>query len=152
MTIIGNGVDIVENIRIAKSIRNSSFIDRIFAKNEVIQSKKSRNKVNFFTPFTAKFSSHEKSISIIYGSNLLRIGYWLSRICLLEQKIIKDKDTATKIYTYLIVTGIYLLFYNVINLYFFKNIIFELIKITSKTPYNFSFKYFTDIIINRIKK
>ena len=55
MTVIGNGVDIVENNRIAKFIKNSSFINRIFTKNEIDQSKKSKNKVNFFAKrFAAK--------------------------------------------------------------------------------------------------
>ena len=55
MNIIGNGVDIVENIRIAKSLKNSGFLYRIFTKNEIEQSKKIKNKVNFFAKrFAAK--------------------------------------------------------------------------------------------------
>ena len=55
MNIIGNGVDIVENIRIAKSLKNSDFLYRIFTKNEIEQSKKIKNKVNFFAKrFAAK--------------------------------------------------------------------------------------------------
>ena len=55
MNIIGNGVDIVENRRIAKSLKNSDFLYRIFTKNEIEQSKKIKNKVNFFAKrFAAK--------------------------------------------------------------------------------------------------
>tara|TARA_B100000427_G_scaffold277159_1_gene246398 strand:- start:788 stop:1177 length:390 start_codon:yes stop_codon:yes gene_type:complete len=55
MSIVGNGVDIVKNSRIKKSIKNLSFINRIFTENEIIQSKKSTNKVNFFAKrFAAK--------------------------------------------------------------------------------------------------
>ncbi len=55
MNIIGNGVDIVENRRIAKSLKNNGFLYRIFTKNEIEQSKKIKNKVNFFAKrFAAK--------------------------------------------------------------------------------------------------
>ena len=55
MSIFGNGVDIVDNNRIAKAIKNSTFINRIFAKNEIDQSRSTRNKVNFFAKrFAAK--------------------------------------------------------------------------------------------------
>ncbi len=55
MNIIGNGVDIVENRRIAKSLKNNGFLYRIFTKNEIDQSKKIKNKVNFFAKrFAAK--------------------------------------------------------------------------------------------------
>ena len=55
MNIIGNGVDIVENRRIAKSLKNSGFLYRIFTKNEIDQSRKIKNKVNFFAKrFAAK--------------------------------------------------------------------------------------------------
>ncbi len=55
MNIIGNGVDIVENRRIAKSLKNKGFLYRIFTKNEIEQSKIIKNKVNFFAKrFAAK--------------------------------------------------------------------------------------------------
>ena len=55
MNIIGNGVDIVENRRIKKSLKNNGFLYRIFTKNEIEQSKKIKNKVNFFAKrFAAK--------------------------------------------------------------------------------------------------
>ena len=113
---------------------------------------KSDKKVKFFYPFTAKFSSHEKSISVIYGSNLLRIGYWLSRVCFFEQKIIKYKNFNEKVYTYLILTGIYLLFTNLFRPFYLKNIFLELYKIISFHPYSFSLNYCKKIIINRFKK
>ena len=55
MNIIGNGVDIVENRRIAKSMKNNSFLYRIFTKNEINQSRKIKDKINFFAKrFAAK--------------------------------------------------------------------------------------------------
>ena len=44
MQILGIGVDIVSNLRIKKSIKNNSFINRVFSKSEIRQSKK--NKIN----------------------------------------------------------------------------------------------------------
>ena len=55
MKTIGIGVDIVENKRIKVLIRNKSFINRIFTKNEILISKKVINKTNFFSKrFAAK--------------------------------------------------------------------------------------------------
>ena len=55
MNIIGNGVDIVKNGRIKKSLKLKGFIKRIFTKNEIFQSKKINNKINFFAKrFAAK--------------------------------------------------------------------------------------------------
>ena len=55
MHIVGNGVDIVENLRIKKAIKNKSFLKRIFSSVELLESKKKINKVNFFAKrFAAK--------------------------------------------------------------------------------------------------
>ncbi len=42
MKIIGNGVDIVENKRIKKSIQNNKFLERIFTKKEINKSIKKK--------------------------------------------------------------------------------------------------------------
>ena len=55
MQILGIGVDIVSNLRIKKSIKNNSFVNRVFSKYEVYQSKKTLNKSNYFSKrFAAK--------------------------------------------------------------------------------------------------
>ena len=55
MKIIGIGVDIVENKRINSSIKNKKFLNRIFGKNEILISKKLKNKTSFFSKrFAAK--------------------------------------------------------------------------------------------------
>ena len=56
MTILGNGVDIVDNKRIEKAIkRNKKFIYKIFSTNEIKNSKKKYNKINYFAKrFAAK--------------------------------------------------------------------------------------------------
>ena len=55
MVSISNGVDIVENKRIKKSIKNSNFIKRIFSEKEIKLSKNYFNKTNFYAKrFAAK--------------------------------------------------------------------------------------------------
>ena len=78
MQILGIGVDIVSNLRIKKSIKNNSFVNRVFSKSEVYQSKKTLNKSNYFSKrFAAKeafmkalgtgfrFNANFKDISVI---------------------------------------------------------------------------------------
>ena len=55
MIIVGNGVDIVENSRIKKSIKNIKFIKRIYSSEEVKKSKLKNDKVSYFAKrFAAK--------------------------------------------------------------------------------------------------
>jgi len=55
MSTISNGVDIVENVRINKAIKNISFVQRVFSKKEIELSKKYRDKTNYFAKrFAAK--------------------------------------------------------------------------------------------------
>ena len=55
MKMIGIGVDIVKNKRIHLSIKNKSFINRTFSKNEILISEKFINKTNYFSKrFAAK--------------------------------------------------------------------------------------------------
>ena len=55
MKIYGIGIDIVNTTRIAKSIKNKSFISRLFNKTEILKCNKLRNKNNCFAKrFAAK--------------------------------------------------------------------------------------------------
>ena len=55
MKTIGIGVDIIDNKRIKSSIKNQKFINRIFAKNEIIKSSKIQNKISYLSKrFAAK--------------------------------------------------------------------------------------------------
>ena len=101
----------------------------------------SNSVVNFFTPHVVKFSSHPDSISIIYGVNNLRIGYWLARISVLDDNFLKKTIDKNYLYTYVILVGYYLLFTNINNIFFFKNILDELFKLHMMTKLKFSFKY-----------
>ena len=48
MQTLGVGVDIIENSRIKKSIKNKKFLSRVFSKIEIINSKKNNNKSGYF--------------------------------------------------------------------------------------------------------
>ena len=62
MKILGIGVDIIENSRIKKAINKKSFINRIFSKVEILNSKKVKNKTNFFAKRFAAKEAFVKSI------------------------------------------------------------------------------------------
>ena len=70
MEIIGNGVDIIENKRIKKLLKNKKFINRIFTKNEINQSKKLSNKTNYFAKRFAAKEALAKSLGTGFRKNL----------------------------------------------------------------------------------
>tara|TARA_Y100000590_G_C15382974_1_gene887065 strand:- start:277 stop:663 length:387 start_codon:yes stop_codon:yes gene_type:complete len=55
MKILGNGVDIIENKRIERILKKKNLIERIYSPLEIDDSKKIKNKINFFAKrFAAK--------------------------------------------------------------------------------------------------
>ncbi len=70
MQIIGNGVDIIDNIRIKNSIKNINFIKRVYSNTEVKESKKVRNKINFFAKRFAAKEAFVKSIGTGFRKNI----------------------------------------------------------------------------------
>ena len=64
MKIFGNGVDIVNNFRIKKSIKNDKFVKRIYSIYEINKSKSMKNKVNFFAKRFAAKEAFVKSLGI----------------------------------------------------------------------------------------
>ena len=62
MKIVGNGVDIVDNSRIKKSLRNQKFLKRIYSESEIAASKKIKNKTNFFAKRFAAKEAFVKSL------------------------------------------------------------------------------------------
>ena len=82
MEIIGNGVDIIQNSRIKKLIRNKKFILRVFSKNEINESKKTKNKANFFAKRFAAKEAFVKSIGLGF-----RKGINLKDICVHKDKL-----------------------------------------------------------------
>ena len=62
MKILGIGVDIIENKRLKKLLKNESFLKRIYGKKEIKLSKKIKNKINFFAKRFAAKESFAKSL------------------------------------------------------------------------------------------
>ena len=64
MKIVGMGVDIIQNSRIKKAIKNKSFVNRIFTKSEISSSKIRNYKTNYFAKRFAAKEAFIKSIGI----------------------------------------------------------------------------------------
>ena len=61
MSIIGIGVDIVNNDRLKKLVKKKNFIKRIFTINEQIRSKKLKNRINYYSKrYAASHDSNSK--------------------------------------------------------------------------------------------
>jgi len=70
MKIIGVGVDITDNLRIKKSIKNSLFLNRIFSKNEIAKSKTKINKSSFFAKRFAAKEAFVKALGTGFRNDL----------------------------------------------------------------------------------
>ena len=68
MRIIGIGVDIVDNLRIKKKVKDKKFIKRIFSSSEINQAKKIKNKTNFY----AKRFAAKESLSKAIGTGITK--------------------------------------------------------------------------------
>ena len=82
MEIVGNGVDIIKNSRIKNLIKNPKFLSRIFSVNEIKDSKKIKNKTNFFAKRFAAKEAFVKSIGIGF-----RKGINFKDICVKKNKL-----------------------------------------------------------------
>ena len=70
MKILGIGVDIVENSRISKSIKNNLFVKRIFSDLEILTAKKIKDKKNYYSKRFAAKEAFAKSIGTGFRNNL----------------------------------------------------------------------------------
>ena len=70
MKILGIGVDIVENLRIDKSLRNNLFIKRIFSDTEIALAQKIKNKKNYYSKRFAAKEAFAKSIGTGFRDGL----------------------------------------------------------------------------------
>jgi len=70
MKILGIGVDIVENKRIKKSIKNPLFKKRVYTKNELKQSAAVNNKVGYFSKRFAAKEAFSKALGTGFRMNL----------------------------------------------------------------------------------
>ena len=70
MKILGIGVDIIENIRIHKSLKNISFIKRVFSSSEILLSKNITNKKSYYSKRFAAKEAFSKAIGTGFRDNL----------------------------------------------------------------------------------
>ena len=70
MKIVGIGVDIIQNSRIKKAIKNKSFVNRIFTKSEISSSKIRNYKTNYFAKRFAAKEAFVKSIGTGIRKNI----------------------------------------------------------------------------------
>ena len=70
MKILGIGIDIIDNKRIKESMKNNKFKRRIFSSNELKLSKKTKNKVAFFSKRFAAKEAFSKALGTGFSSNL----------------------------------------------------------------------------------
>jgi len=70
MKILGIGVDIVDNSRIDRSLKNNSFIKRVFSKSEILSAKKTKDKKSYYSKRFAAKEAFSKSIGTGFKDNL----------------------------------------------------------------------------------
>jgi holo-[acyl-carrier protein] synthase len=70
MKTVGIGVDIIHNKRFKKLIKDKKFINRIFSKKEISDSKKKMNKINFFSNRFAAKESFAKALGTGFRNKL----------------------------------------------------------------------------------
>ena len=70
MKLSGIGVDVIENLRIKKMIKNKKFLKRVFSNYEILNSKKNSNKISFFSKRFAAKEAFSKSLGTGFRNNL----------------------------------------------------------------------------------
>ena len=72
MNILGIGVDIIDNSRIEKSLRNTQFQNRVFSQSEILLAKKIKQKdrVRYFSKRFAAKEAFSKSIGTGFREDL----------------------------------------------------------------------------------
>ncbi|MDC0215712.1 holo-ACP synthase [Candidatus Pelagibacter sp.] len=70
MQILGIGVDMIANLRIKKSIKNINFLNRIFTKSEILNSKKKNNPVAFLSKRFAAKEAFSKALGTGFRNGL----------------------------------------------------------------------------------
>lgn len=121
-------------------------------------------KQNFFicNSTISQLSTHPSAMSIAYGKTPLSTGYWLARIWYFEYYLVNckniDKIFLSKISSYIIVGGFYILILNMLsfNFYYSKNIFYEIWTISKKNFHKkivgMTLYYILEIILNRLKR
>ena len=91
MKIFGVGVDIVKNSRIKKSIINISFLNRVFTNDEILMSKKVKNKSSYFAKRFAAKEAFVKSLGTGF-----RNGFDFQDISVINDKLGKPSFFISK--------------------------------------------------------
>lgn len=70
MSTIGNGVDIIENFRINKALKNEGFLKRVFSNEEIRLSFKYKNKTNYYAKRFAAKEAFSKALGTGISSGI----------------------------------------------------------------------------------
>ena len=70
MKTLGVGVDIIDNLRIKKSMTNKKFVSRIFTDIEIANSKKTSNKIGYFSKRFAAKEAFSKALGTGFRNGL----------------------------------------------------------------------------------
>jgi len=70
MQTLGVGVDIIENSRIKKSIKNKKFLSRVFSNIEIVNSRKNSNKSGYFSKRFAAKEAFSKALGSGFRNGL----------------------------------------------------------------------------------
>ena len=70
MHILGTGVDIVENFRIRKLLKDKNFINRIFTNSEILLSKKIQDKLAYYSKRFAAKEAFAKALGTGFRQDL----------------------------------------------------------------------------------
>jgi len=70
MKILGIGVDIVDNLRISKSLKKTPFVNRVFSNAEISFAKKIKDKKSYYSKRFAAKEAFAKSIGTGFRYNL----------------------------------------------------------------------------------
>jgi len=91
MKILGVGIDIVDNLRISKSLKKNLFINRVFSITEISLAKKIKDKKSYYSKRFAAKEAFAKSIGTGFRYNLS-----LKDISIINDKLGKPSFLITK--------------------------------------------------------
>ena len=70
MKILGVGIDIVDNLRISKSLKKNLFVNRVFSNSEILLATKIKDKKSYYSKRFAAKEAFAKSIGTGFRYNL----------------------------------------------------------------------------------
>ena len=91
MKILGTGVDIVDNLRINKSLKKNLFVNRVFSNTEISLAKKIKNKKSYYSKRFAAKEAFAKTIGTGFRYNLS-----FKDIAIVNDKLVKPSFLITE--------------------------------------------------------